>query len=217
MSGSCLKHYTYWCPGETATRCTELQACYPQSIVDGVWTALRREGIRGSKLLAIWASSARLFDPHLFTCGVRVWTDGPGHVRRVPGNVRASRRVPAGPPRVAHVPGASPYRGSVSPRCVPPSLPRADREPRPNAPRRRGKAYTPSPARSRAIRGRALARLLGRIGELRCVGAVVPHLARQGANLGLGLVGVQRDEVRREASEVHVGDQARPVALGSGD
>ena len=37
---------------------------------------MRREGIRGSKLLAIWASSARLFDPHLFTCGVRVWTDG---------------------------------------------------------------------------------------------------------------------------------------------
>ena len=164
MSGSRLKHYTYWCPGETTTRCTELRGCYPHSTVDGVWTVPLRVVIPGSKLGAIWASSARLFDPHLRTRGVRMWTDGPRHVRRVPGNAPWMRRVPACPPACPVVPPPVPRRV----RAVPPACPQPIPAPRP----RGGAPPAPPRTSSRATPGP----LLGRIGELRRVGAVVPHL-----------------------------------------
>ena len=71
-------------------------------------------------------------------------------------------------------------------------------------PHRLGPPRAPPRTSSRATPGP----LLGRIGELRRVGAVVPHRARQGANLELGRVRVQRHEVRGEAGEVNVGGLA---------
>ena len=107
---------------------------------------------------------------------------------------------PARPPAC---PCRSPGASRPSPRRVPSRsqyLPRGVER----LPHRLGPSPAPPRTSSRATPGP----LLGRIGELRRVGAVVPHQAHLRANLGLGLVGVQRDEVGREASEVNVGDRA---------
>ena len=113
-----------------------------------------------------------------------------------------SRRVPR---RVPSCPRPSPGASRPSPRRVPSRsqyLPRGVER----LPHRLGPSPAPPRTSSRATPGP----LLGRIGELRRVGAVVPHQAHLRANLGLGLVRVQRHEVRREAGEMHIGDGAVP-------